>query len=104
MLGGVLGTVYTTLLDYGGAAGSQFLPLTWTAVACLFIAWIVEFLENGLQRFTPRGQPISSRYKPANVSWVSFNKRGVARAVNHDIGLMRADLGGIGAVATILTL
>lgn len=94
MLGGILGSIYALLLSYDGLPGRQFMPLTWTAVACSFIAWAVEFVEYGLQRFTPRGQPISSKYKPANVSWVSVNKRGLTRAVNHDVGTTRADWEG----------
>jgi len=102
MLGGVLGTIYSFLLDYNGPAGSQFVPLTWAAVACLFIAWVAEFVEYGLQRFTPKGQAISARYKPADVPWISVNRRGLAHAVNQDIGMVRTDLGGMGNTSSML--
>jgi hypothetical protein len=53
-------------------------------------------VEYALQRFTPKGLPISVKYKPAEVPWASVNNRGLARAVNQDIGMMRADMGGMG--------
>jgi hypothetical protein len=94
MLGGVLGTVYATLKN-PRPGNKLFIPLTWTAVGCLFIAWMVEFVEYALQRFTPKGAAISIEHKPANVPWVSVNKRGLARVVNQDIGMMRRDAMGM---------
>jgi hypothetical protein len=79
--------------DFPGGPGPLFLPLTWTAVLCILIAVLVEFFEHGLQKFTPPGEIIAVKWRPADVQWISYNTKALARSVRHDASMAQNSIG-----------
>ena len=80
----VLGTHYGRDVAAAGMGWSetQYLAMTWAAVGLEALTLVLARLEWRMEFFTPKGQPITCYWKPAEVdSWLSVRKNsGVPRS------------------------
>jgi hypothetical protein len=85
MAGAIMTTVNGTLLHrYNGVVGNLLLPLLWTTVICMLIGITIFTFEYSLEKHTPKGERISSRFKPVAVQRVSYSNARVSRTVVYD--------------------
>jgi hypothetical protein len=47
-----------------------WIGILWGGFLCMLFAIVVVHVERNLERFTPRGLPISVRYKPEASGWI----------------------------------
>jgi hypothetical protein len=73
-----IGAVLVTVSSYSDyppyTRGELFIPITWAAVECMFVASFIHGFEYSLQRWTPTGEIIAAKYKPAMVPWISMDR------------------------------
>jgi hypothetical protein len=73
-----LGAAFGTVFSYGefndSSRGKIFLPLIWTAVGLILLAGFIHSFEYSLQRWTPSGDIIAAKHKPAQVPWMSMDR------------------------------
>jgi len=74
LLGGVFGTVFSYGEFNNDKGGKVFVPLTWTAVGLILLAGFIHSFEYSLQRWTPTGDVIAAKHKPAKVPWMQMDR------------------------------